>query len=264
MAAAGGSGGTADRSVASLMDKLGDPAEGVLRVACDLDEVLGFFVRPMLQVVEEKYGVKTDYDNFFSYHYADVWGCTDEESMERVEAFLATEAFKAMERVPLAAETLRRLKDTGKFEFVLVTSRQHSVEADTRAWLREHFRGIFSAVVFGNHYGRSGAKTSKTDLCKALQASVLIDDRVKYCAEVAPSMRRVLLFGDYAWNRAGTSKEDPSELPDNVDHVLDWTAVEEVLMGLWSEVAASKAAAAAATSAPTAADAGAASGASAT
>lgn len=56
----------------------------------------------------------------------------------------------------LAASILRSL--TPFFNFVVVTARQHFLEERTRAWLNTHFQGVFTDVVFGNHYGASGPK----------------------------------------------------------------------------------------------------------
>lgn len=89
-----------------------------------------------------------------------------------------------------AKETLLRLKAKHRFRFVLVTSRQSNIEAETRAWLDKHYPGtppplpmclccdklsltthacivgtiprippeVFDSVVLGNHYGRTGVK----------------------------------------------------------------------------------------------------------
>lgn len=153
--------------------------------------------------------------------------------MVRVEAYCESDIFTSgIPVVPGAQETLAALHDSGKFEFVLVTSRQHSLEALTREWLDKNFKGVFSAVVFGNHYGRVGPKVGKAELCRSLHAEVLIDDRVKYCKDVATTVRTALLFGDYAWNRTGVAKEEPVDLPENIVRVNDWAAAAAQLEAL--------------------------------
>ena len=101
-------------------------------------------------------------------------------------------------------------------DFVIVTSRQHSIEQQTRAWVERHYPGIFCQIVFGNHWGVSGAKRSKADLCREVGARILIDDAVDYALQCSGSLEAVLLFGDYAWNRASPP------LPQNVERVSDW------------------------------------------
>ena len=112
--------------------------------------------------------------------------------MVKVEQFFGWPGFK--DGIPVVAgakDALDRLSATGRFEFVLVTSRQSHLEELTRKWLDKHFpgacgtchdhvptallgvalalrvvgcldavacvlargAGLFSNVVLGNHYG---------------------------------------------------------------------------------------------------------------
>lgn len=89
-------------------------------------------------------------------------------------------------------------------DLVVVTSRQLHIEAHTRAWITRHYDTIFREVVFGNHWGKEGKKVSKKDLCRALGASVLIDDSLAYTREAAADGIQAILFdldGKYAWNK---------------------------------------------------------------
>ena len=94
--------------------------------------------------------------DFHSYHFVDVWGGTPEETAAKVAAFTASPQFDELAPVAEAAAVLRAHADA--FSFAVVTSRQHVLEAKTRAWLDAHFPGVFSTVLFGNHYGE-GEKT---------------------------------------------------------------------------------------------------------
>lgn len=97
--------------------------------------------------------------------------------------FFASPHFQdGLELVPGAQAALQRLSK--HYRLVVVTSRQFVIENETHAWLDRHFPGVFSAVVFGNHYGLQGEKRSKPDLCRDLNAEILIDDSVQYAREV--------------------------------------------------------------------------------
>ena len=50
------------------------------------------------------------------------------------------------------------------------------------------FPGIFTGVLFGNHWGTEGAKESKPDMCKRIGAVTLIDDATKYVQDCAEHM----------------------------------------------------------------------------
>ena len=113
-------------------------------------------------------------------------------------------------------------------DFVVVTSRQHCIEEQTRKWLQDHYPGIFSNIFFGNHWG-VGAKRSKVELCEEAGAKALIDDAVEYSVQCAPHLQRVFLFGDYAWNR-----HTHRTLPPNVQRLPDWEHVGHALGELFS------------------------------
>lgn len=101
------------------------------------------------------------------------------------------------------------------------------VEDVTRKWIESEFPGVFDAVHFGNHYGLSGKKTTKAEMCVRERAICLVDDHHHYARECAAITERVVLFGDYPWN-----KGDPNDppLPDNVVRAATWADVVATLM----------------------------------
>jgi hypothetical protein len=54
-------------------------------------------------------------------------------------------------------------------------------------------------------------------------ASLLIDDRLATCREVANLLRQAILFGDYAWNRTS------AELPAGLRRAINWKTVMDYL-----------------------------------
>ena len=120
-------------------------------VAVDLDEVLGAFVEALALWHNEKHATALTAADFHSYEFHKVWGGEAADSKQKVEAFLDTDHFLKLAPLADAATTLRSLLPY--FRFRVVTSRQHVVADKTRAWLSQHFEGIFEDVVFGNAYG---------------------------------------------------------------------------------------------------------------
>ncbi len=66
-------------------------------VAVDVDEVLGCFVDNMCHVLNGMFEERYTAEHFHSYHFADVWRCSDEESIRRVDFFLASDKFTGAE-----------------------------------------------------------------------------------------------------------------------------------------------------------------------
>lgn len=67
------------------------------------------------------------------------------------------------------------------------------IEPITRRWIATHFPGIFSDIISGNHYGATGKKLSKPDMCTQIGAIMLIDDSIHYASEVAAVLPQVRL-----------------------------------------------------------------------
>ena len=117
----------------------------------------GCFVETLSAWHNATHGTSLTAADYHSYHFADVWGDSDAVTRAKMEAFFASPAFAALPPVPEAAATLRQLRQ-GHCRFVVVTSRDHSIAEATRAWLKQHYEGIFEDVLFGNHYGLTGVK----------------------------------------------------------------------------------------------------------
>lgn len=191
-------------------------------IAVDLDEVLGRFVSPLCAFHNSAYNTTLTQHDFHSYRFCDVWGGDDASATRKVHEFFRSSHFLNLPPVPGAIAGVSALRDAG-FRLAVVTSRQLAIEDETRGWLAKHFPdGAFESVQFGNHWGLQGSKVSKSELCKKIEASLLIDDAPNYVKEVAAQGIPALLFdldGEYGWAKGA----DP--LPDGVTRVAAWDEV---------------------------------------
>lgn len=199
-----------------------------LRVAVDVDEVLGRFVYSLNAFCLETYGMEYGVGDYHEYDFAKVWKCSQEESNRKVHEFFTSEHFRGgIEVIPGSYESLCRLQK--QCDLMVVTSRQHVIEQHTMEWLQQHFPGIFDAVHFGNHFALEGTSRKKSEICREIGAHVLIDDNPWYALECAMAGIQVLL---YDWNLSYPwSKTDGGEGPvhENITRVKDWTQVEQAL-----------------------------------
>lgn len=199
-------------------------------IAVDVDEVLAQFLSQLILFHNDTYNSTLKLSDFFSYHFADVWGGSNEESNAKVAAFLQSSYFEDLPVVPGAYEVLS--KYVGRCRFVVVTSRQLFLKDATEAWLAKHFPDVFSEVHFGNHYGTEGRKISKGEICTSLGAIALIDDSAVYAAECSKLLPNVFLFdlnSQYGWSKM------KSEVPANVSVCQSWAMVDEQLNNVLSD-----------------------------
>ncbi|KAA8498248.1 hypothetical protein FVE85_5833 [Porphyridium purpureum] len=222
-------------------------------LAVDLDEVLCEFVEALCAFHNERYGPCTasesenvggaasgnaemlSVSSFHSYVFSEVWGGTNLEAQIKVHEFFGSPHFLNIRVVPGAMDGIGRLRE--KYRLVVVTSRQLVIEKETRAWLDQFFPAVFDQVVFGNHWGLTGQKLSKPELCKAVGATTIIDDNLTYAKQCASSGIRVLLFdldGKYPWNKDGTTAQldqlsnQEDRLP--IQRVFSWDQVCDLLL----------------------------------
>ena len=222
--------GDSDVTVAPLPNA--PPISATKRViAVDLDEVLGEFVPQLLQYHNTHYGTQLRLSDFHSYNFMEVWGGTRDEAVAKVYHFFTTPFFLHMPPIPAAYDTLHALSD--RFMYHIVTARQHFIEPQTRTWIAEHYPNLFTSLLFGNHYGQTGAARSKADMCREIGASVLIDDSADHARSVSGVVDWVVLFdreGTYMWNKG--RKEYDENMPANVKRMHSWDEIRAFLQQL--------------------------------
>uniref|UniRef100_A0A1D2ABQ3 Uncharacterized protein n=1 Tax=Auxenochlorella protothecoides TaxID=3075 RepID=A0A1D2ABQ3_AUXPR len=200
-----------------------------LKVAVDVDEVLGRFLHSLNQFCLEEHGREYQVSDYFLYDFAKVWKCSQEASNVMVHNFFKSHHFSAgIQPIPGALESLKRLQPFA--ELVVVTSRQHVIQEPTLDWVETHFPQVFSSVHFGNHYALEGASLSKVEMCRGAGAQVLVDDNPRYAEECAEEGLHVLLFdweGGYPWASTPAGPSHP-----RITRVHDWAGVERELHAL--------------------------------
>ena len=222
-------------------------------VAVDLDEVLGGFLSSLTVWHNRIFNTSYTLDDYTTYSFKDLWGGTNEQSVAKVHDYFKSPEFLTGV-LPIAPAFNILQQFTSSFEFVVVTSRQTVIQEETKQWIATHYPNIFSSVQLGNHYDLASpdpdapgtgniVKRSKPKMCQDIQATLLIDDSVKYAYQCAvqvennqnqeTSMRSVILFGAYGWNE-GSHIEHMEEVLGFVEkgivkRATTWTEVGELL-----------------------------------
>ena len=195
-------------------------------LAIDFDEVCVGYLPAFVAFNNATHGTDVALGDFHSYMFWEVEGCklaSREAATSRVYEFHASDFFtQSIRPLPGAFEGLQRLAD--RYELHVVTSRQNDIEAQTHACISQYFPSLFAGVHFGNHFGKSGAKVSKPEMCARIGAVALVDDSLDYARQCAKAGMRTLLFGHYGWNQSG------EELDPLITRVADWDAVVRQLL----------------------------------
>ena len=174
-------------------------------IAIDLDEVLCDFISSMLFYYNEKYGTNYKKEDFFTYNFWEVLGISQEKTIDIVHDFHKTHHFEDIQPINGAIEAVSKLKKNHKL--IVITSRQHSIENQTRKWIEKYFPNTFDEIILANHFAKNGTSKKKKYYCDKFKVDVLIEDNIHYANECISKHTKVFLF-DYPWNRSNTLNKD--------------------------------------------------------
>ncbi|TKY54362.1 phosphatase protein [Spatholobus suberectus] len=200
-----------------------------LVVAVDVDEVLGNFVSALNKFIADRYSSNYSVSEYHVYEFCKIWNCSRDEADIRVHEFFKTPFFKSgIHPLPGAQTALQKLSRFCSLS--VVTSRQNAIKDHTIEWIENNFPGLFHEIHFGNHFALDGVSRPKSEICRSLNAKVLIDDNPRYAIECADVGIRVLLFdyeNSYPWCKNESVDKHPL-----VTKVKNWEEVEQQLMSL--------------------------------
>lgn len=125
-----------------------------------------------------------------------VW--KNEEYIEKfIKLYLDDEKNLKLPPVFWAIEWIKKLKSLSKKLYV-ITARQDFLETYTKKWLEKYFWDVFEDIIFCNHEWGWEYK-HKSDICKEVWATLLIEDNLDYALECSEKEIEVLLF-ERPWN----------------------------------------------------------------
>ena len=190
-------------------------------IAIDIDDVL--IPHESLLVAQYKKHIDA------AYPHSDMYSFDLTAQSEKVRArvvqvmtnYIASEEFFTVAPVKEAGAALVLLKQA--YRLVIVSVRADFMVDRTKRWLEQHFPKTFEDTRFVQvaEWGQ-GPKQSKLNLLQELGVSVLIDDNLRHATMAAAEGIKVLLFGDYPWNKT-------DNLPKDIIRVRDWDEVVKVL-----------------------------------
>lgn len=187
-------------------------------IAVDIDDVIAVHAPAFIEFSNQKWGTSLTVADYTD-HWSQLWQVEEAEMKRRVEDYHAKGQFRKYDTVSDAFKTLKNLKTN--YKLVVLTARQASLQEDTIEWISENFSDIFDEIHFADIWNKpldQAVKQNKTSLAKQIGAEYLIEDQLKYALPAAEAGIKVLLFGDYPWNRT-------DQLPKSVTRVKNWHEV---------------------------------------
>lgn len=194
-------------------------------IAIDIDDTIADSTESLRLLVNHKLGIdlkpeayriKADYWGY----YERVWEANNIGDQVSHDDF-AREMVNDQSHVPLLPGTEFAIAQLSrKYDVVLLTARDKTWELATRKWLKDTLNKNIIDVHFTSAH-KDEREMTKGQLCRHLNAEILIDDNVEHCQSALDQDLEAILFGEYGWHH---------EAPDTMRRCQDWQAVLDVLL----------------------------------
>ncbi len=191
-----------------------------MNIAVDLDDVTVAIMDGLLSYHNNKYSTNFRIENHTVWDLDKVWDCTPQEAMKRVYDFYHSSFMELLLPIDGAIPGIKKLSKKHQLSFV--TSRPDFLEVKTKRWLKHYLPKLNIPLYFTNQYTPDHeSKLKKSDICKRLNISLIIEDAPVNAVDCVSNNIQVLLY-DRPWN----TEIENSKLITRVD---SWKDVLEIL-----------------------------------
>ena len=185
-----------------------------IKIGVDMDDIL-FDINPQIVAYYNNLkGENHTTENIKEYYLEKLFGISGEEMHDILEGFYASSYHENGEPIQGSKDGVATLQ---KYDLILITARNHTLEGVTLRWLTKHFPNVFSATHLVG-IPRGGAVTTKGELAQKLGIKVFIEDSLTNALNIASYGIPVVLL-DKVWNQ-GT-------LPPHIYRVFSWQEIIE-------------------------------------
>lgn len=190
-----------------------------MRIGIDIDDVLFNTTFHWIEYCNKKFKLSLNYEEKQVYSLGATLNKTEEEGINSFEDFCKTKYFLEMKPVNGAIDTITKLSK--KHELIIITSRNKTIEQETRESINKYFKDKFKQIhITENHLGIKTKKT-KYDVCKENNCTLLIEDAYHHAIDCAEKGIQTLLY-----NRPWNEKE---QLHLNMKRVYNWEEILKIL-----------------------------------
>jgi 5'(3')-deoxyribonucleotidase len=170
-----------------------------MKIAVDLDEVLGDFVGTFLRWYNHNgYQPKLTKEDIVKYHFKDLIGMPEGEELAMMYRFFDDGEIANIQPMAGAQAGVKQLAE--RHELYVVSGRQSRLQQETEQWVEKYFPNIFQGVYLANQYSLDGGPVlDKGTMCKELGCEVLIDDGSQHVEPVTAMGVRVIIL-NHLWN----------------------------------------------------------------
>lgn len=198
-------------------------------ITFDCDEVLAELSRYMLEHHDNTFlWVPLTWDEIVHYHFENIpkiqaTGANFHEGKKVFDDILLNHSVEKVVPVIGMQDIVWELKKKGH-ELYVVTARWDDINQVTLDWIEKHYPGMFSDVVFANHY--NDKMVSKGEICRYLDSKLMFEDTIHNAESVAAENIPVIMPAK-PWN---------TDYVDQHQHIIKVASpneMKQILMRKW-------------------------------
>lgn len=192
-------------------------------IVLDCDGVLANLQNPLETFIAEHYNRPLSYKDPSAYLLRDSLGISKEEEYRLVDTFYRSPFFVTMQPYEDAVQMVHQLSQS--YNLAVATARPAWLREQTRSWHALHFSPTHLPVYHTGEYYSEGADfPSKAEICRHLNAPLIIEDRPSNALACAEQGIAVILI-NHCYNQEAKHEHiapvtSRLEVPQKVKQVL--------------------------------------------
>jgi uncharacterized HAD superfamily protein len=186
-----------------------------MTIGVDIDSVIAYLEGPLMKFHNDNYGTNLRVDDITNYDLTHWWKCTPNELTERLFEFYRSPQMSKLPPVEGSQKGISQLKKN--HDLVAITARPLWLDEETNRWLDTNFPDSFTKVIHTNQVSKSGESKKKSEVCKEVGATYILEDHILYANDCAENGINVCLL-ERPWN----AKE---KLHENITRVSSWDEI---------------------------------------
>lgn len=191
--------------------------------AFDCDGVTADMHTPLLEWHNRTYGTNHVIGDIKCYSVAEIWGCSPEEEVRRLNEFYESEDFIRIPVIAGAVEGIRMLAQAGN-RLLTVTARPEHIHEATRKWNNVKFGDAMKEIHFSRPHGGANGHMyeDKVTICRKLGVDAIVEDSAQTALACYEAGIRAIVMNQ-PWNAE-------ERLPKDIERVKSWKELVELLI----------------------------------
>ena len=169
-----------------------------MRIAFDMDDVLCDFVNAFLNFYNSEEGTAWKKSDIVNYNLSLMLDVSKNYIERMMSRFYESDYFANILPLKGSVDIVKEVSESN--ELFVISARPHYLMNKTESFIDKFFPFKFEEIVVTNGYNSNDPNTAKSNFCKKLDVSLIVDDMIENISDCCSKGIDALLF-DSPWNK---------------------------------------------------------------